>query len=77
MARARAAVVRNRYIHKLDRDLPGQVKMTLSRIADEATLQDGPVDDAVVDFGLGAIAELAGLSENAYWKWFDKPRGGA
>lgn len=71
--------LRNRYIHSLDRDLPAQIKITLTRIADEVQSEDKPVDDTFVDVGLKVAAELAQRVEDGYWRWFDKrgshPRG--
>ena len=67
--------LRNRYIHKLDRDLPAQIKITLTRIADEVQSNDKPVDDTFVDVGLKVVAELAERVESGYWRWCDK-RGG-
>ena len=64
--------LRNRYIHKLDRDLPGQIKTTLTRIADEAQSDDKPVVDSFVDVGLKVVAERADKVETAYWQWYDK-----
>jgi hypothetical protein len=71
--------LRNRYIHNLDRDLPVQIKITLTRIADEMQSTNKPVDDTFVDVGLEVVAELAQRIEDGYWRWFDKhgshPRG--
>ena len=67
--------LRNRHIHKLDRDLPLQVKATLSRMADEAQSAEKAVDDTFVDCGLKVVAELAEQLECAYWRWFDKQVG--
>ena len=67
--------LRNRYMHKLDRDLPDQIKATLTRIADELQSNDKPVNDAFVDVGLNLVAELAEKVETAYWQWFDKQEG--
>jgi hypothetical protein len=67
--------LRNRYMHKLDRDLPVQIKTTLTRIADEVESNDKPVNDAFVDVGLNLVAELAGKVEKAYWQLFDKQQG--
>jgi len=67
--------LRNRYIHKLDRDLPSQIKATLARMADEAQSDEKLVDDAFVDSGLSVVAELAGKLDCAYWRWFEKREG--
>lgn len=69
--------LRNRYIHKLDRDLPSQIKKTLTRIAAEVQSEDKPVDDKFVDVGLEVVAEIAERVENAYWQWSDKREGPA
>jgi len=67
--------LRNRYIHKLDRDLPSQIKATLARMADEAQSDEKLVDDAFVDSGLKVVAQLAGRLDSAYWRWFEKREG--
>jgi hypothetical protein len=67
--------LRNRYIHKLDRDLPSQIKATLTRVVDETQSDEKRVDDAFVDFGLKVVAELAERVESSYWRWFEKREG--
>ncbi len=67
--------LRNRYIHKLDRDLPSQIKATLSRIVDDVQSNEKRVDDTYVDFSLAVVAELARKVESAYWRWFEKREG--
>jgi hypothetical protein len=63
--------LRNRYIHKLDRDLPAQIKATLEDIAAETRPDDSLVDDAFVDRGLEVIVELGEAVETAFWQWHD------
>jgi len=63
--------LRNRYIHKLDRDLPAQIKSTLEDIAGEIRLDDTLVDDVFVDHGLIVVAELGMAVETAFWQWYE------
>lgn len=63
--------LRNRYIHKLDRDLPAQIKATLEDIASETRSDDTLVDDVFVDRGLEVVAELGKAVETAFWQWYE------
>jgi hypothetical protein len=63
--------LRNRYIHKLDRDLPAQIKATLEDIAGETRPDDRLVDDVFVNRGLEVVAELGKAVETAFWQWHE------
>ncbi len=63
--------LRNRYIHKLDRDLPAQIKATLEDIAGEIRTDDMLIDDVFVDRGLKVVAELGKAVETAFWQWYE------
>ncbi len=64
--------LRNRYIHKLDRDLPLQIKDTLSNVTRDALSETISLDDAYVDVSLKVVAELAKTVETSYWQWYHK-----
>lgn len=64
--------LRNRYIHKLDRQLPSEIRATLGQMVNETHLEDTPIDDAFVDSGLQTVAQLAERIETAYWQFYDR-----
>ena len=68
--------LRNRYIHKLDRDLPTQIQNTLARMATEVRTAEKPVDDSFVHSSMTVVADIGQTLEYAYWEWRAKTAAG-
>ena len=62
--------LRNNYIHKLDRDLPSQIRSTLESLVAEIPTSD--IDNEFIEHGLDTIAEVGKMVERAFWQWFDE-----
>lgn len=63
--------IRNRFIHNINRDLPDQLKKTLSQIVERNEDTKSLVDDAFVEFSFNKISELVKNIELSYIE-FDK-----
>jgi hypothetical protein len=63
--------IRNRFIHNINRDLPDQLKKTLSQIVERNDDTNSLVDDAFVEFSFNKISELVKNIELSYIE-FDK-----
>jgi len=63
--------LRNRFIHRMDRDLPEQIRKTLKAIQPSDDGQEFTIDDDFVDLTFRTMADLAKRIELAYWSFFD------
>jgi hypothetical protein len=64
--------LRNRFLHKIDRDIPCQVKKVISEMVSSALCDDETIPDTFVDDALKEIAGLVKEIELAYIRFYDK-----
>ena len=67
--------MRNRFVHKIDRDIPMHVKQTISEMMCDVVENDNVVTDEFVDSSLEKIAELIKNIELAYIAFYEKQTG--
>ena len=67
--------MRNRFVHKIDRDIPMHVKQTISEMMCDVVENDNVVTDEFVDSSLEKIAELINNIELAYIAFYEKQTG--
>ena len=63
--------LRNRFIHRIDRDIPDQVKKVISEMVSITFDDEKSVTDEFVDASLLKLAELVKEIELAYIKFYD------
>ncbi len=63
--------IRNRFIHKIDRDIPEQVKIVIGEMDSSAIDDEKLITDEFVDASLIKIAELVKIIEIAYIQFYD------
>ena len=63
--------LRNRFIHRMDRDLPPQVRDTLNTLSNNEMDDNMPSDDEHVNATMKTVSDLAKRVELAYWKFVD------
>jgi len=64
--------IRNRFIHRIDRDIPEQVKQVISDMVSSTLDEEEPITDNLVDASLSELAKLVKSIELAYIKFYDK-----
>lgn len=63
--------VRNKYIHKLSRDLPENIKLhlrTICKLAGDQII----IDRNLINSAFGTVAKIVENVETAYWKFIDE-----
>jgi hypothetical protein len=63
--------LRNSYIHKLDRDLPSEIRATLESLVVGIPNSDTAIDNEFVEHGLDVVVEVGKKVELAFWQWFE------
>lgn len=63
--------IRNRFIHRIDRDIPEQVKRVIGEMVSSAIDDEKLISDEFVDASLIKIAELVKIIEIAYIQFYD------
>lgn len=66
--------MRNRFIHKIDRDIPIEVKKVISEMVSTAIDEENPVTNEFVDVSLSKLAGLAKTIELAYIKSYESKK---
>ena len=61
--------VRNRYIHRINRDLPERIKKVINEMLSEAIEDDNSINDEFVIRSFECLAELVKLIELSYFKY--------
>ena len=61
--------IRNRFIHKIDRDIPEQVKKVISEMISSALDDENQVTDEFVELSMSKLANLVKKIELAYIKF--------
>jgi hypothetical protein len=64
--------IRNRFIHKIDRDIPDQIKKVINEMIASSTEGENIITDEFVDISLSKLAELVKEIELAYIKFYEK-----
>ena len=64
--------MRNRFIHRIDRDIPEQVKKVISDMVSSASKDDATITDTFVDTSLTKLSELVKTIELAYIAFYEK-----
>ncbi|HVK57126.1 MAG TPA: hypothetical protein VM532_19110 [Burkholderiales bacterium] len=67
--------MRNRFIHKIDRDIPNQVKKVISEMVPSTIDDENPVTNEFVDASFSKIAILVKNIELAYIDFYEKQNG--
>ncbi len=67
--------MRNRFIHRIDRDIPDQVKKVISEMVSSAFYDEKSITDDFVDTSLSKLAELVKTIELAYIKFYERENG--
>jgi hypothetical protein len=67
--------MRNRFIHRIDRDIPEQVRKVISEMVSSSVDNDSSITDQFVDASLSSLAELVKLIELAYIKFYEGKNG--
>ena len=63
--------LRNRFIHKIDRDIPNEVRKVISDMVEAAVEGDNPVTDNFVDVSLEKLASIVKKVELAYIQFYE------
>lgn len=63
--------VRNRYIHQIDRDLPENIKKTVSEMINSSSETEMVINDDFVDQALNEICSLVKVIELSYIRFYD------
>jgi hypothetical protein len=64
--------IRNRFIHRIDRDIPDQIKKTIDEMVPSSIGGDNVITDEFVDTALYKLADLVKEIELAYIKFHEK-----
>lgn len=67
--------LRNRYVHRLDRDLPAQVQQQLQKLIEAAQEPETEVNNFFVRTAFSTIGRLAAEIDAAYWLFFASQEG--
>ncbi|MDG2376208.1 MAG: hypothetical protein P8M18_07650 [Woeseiaceae bacterium] len=63
--------LRNKFIHRIDRDLPSQIRETLETLSDNLPSTEFSIGDDHVELTFSTMANLAKLIELAYLEFYD------
>ena len=64
--------LRNKYVHRLDKDLPEVARQELERLVEEASDPEANVDDVYVRAAFETIGDLAQRLDWAFWRFWDE-----
>jgi hypothetical protein len=67
--------VRNRFIHRIDRDIPEQVKRVIGEMVSSTIDDEKSITDEFVDASLIKLAELVKMIEIAYIQFYENING--
>ena len=68
--------IRNRFIHRINRDIPDQVKKAISEMVSFAGDNENNITDEFVDVALGKLATLVKTIELAYIEFYEERKNG-
>lgn len=64
--------VRNKYIHRLSRELPDNIQKTVDKIVSEVNNPDWLQSSEYIDSAIDDIIQLVSQIEIAYWKFYEE-----
>ncbi len=67
--------MRNRFIHRIHRDIPEEVRKVISEMVSSSVDNDSCITDEFVDASLSKLAKLVKIIELAYIKFYDRKNG--
>ncbi len=68
--------IRNRFIHRINRDIPDDVKKVISEMVSAAVEEEKVITDEFVDMALIKLAQLVKTIELAYIEFYEKTKNG-
>jgi hypothetical protein len=68
--------IRNRFTHRINRDIPDDVKKMISEMVSLAVEDEKAITDDFVDMALMKLAKLVKTIELAYIEFYEKTKNG-
>ena len=66
--------VRNKFVHRIDKDIPEEVKKVISEMVSEISENEKTITDEFVDVALMTLAKLVKTIELAYIEFYEKTK---